>query len=231
MRLRVVSWNLHGCVGGDRRFDPRRTADALGALAPDLELLQEVGDNRGIHPPVDQADTLARTLGLSCAIGLTLRSSRHGYGNVTLTRLPVLDTESVDLSVHGREPRVGLRVVVGRDAFRLTTFNVHLGLGPGERRRQLRKLLPSLDARPLVIGGDFNDFPPGPVTLTFKNHLLDTGARLPHSRTFPSYYPLLRLDRIYVSPATHVLSARVERSATSAVASDHLPLVVDLELA
>ena len=228
MRLRVVSWNLHGCVGTDCRFDPRRTADALGALAPDRALA------RGRRQPRDpSARRPGRHAGphprLSCAIGLTLRSSRHGYGNATLTRLPVLDTESIDLSVHGREPRIGLRVVVGRDAFRLTTFNVHLGLGPGERRRQLRKLLPSLDARPLVIGGDFNDFPPGPVTLTFKNHLLDTGARLPHSRTFPSYYPL-RLDRIYVSPATHVLSARVERSATSAVASDH-SLVVDLELA
>ena len=55
MRLRVVTWNVHGCVGTDGRFDPTRTADALRALAPDVALLQEVGDNRGVHPPIDQA--------------------------------------------------------------------------------------------------------------------------------------------------------------------------------
>ena len=55
MRVRVVSWNVHGCVGTDGRFLPERTAEALAALAPDVALLQEVGDNRGVHPPIDQA--------------------------------------------------------------------------------------------------------------------------------------------------------------------------------
>ena len=58
MRVRLVSWNVHGCVGTDRRFEPHRTADALARLCPDVALLQEVGDNRGVHPPVDQAATL-----------------------------------------------------------------------------------------------------------------------------------------------------------------------------
>lgn len=239
MRLRVVSWNVHGCVGPDRRFDPWRTAAALFALAPDLALLQEVGDNRGIHPPIDQADILARALGAGSAVGITLRASQHGYGNVTLTRLELAETETFDLSVIGREPRVCLRAVVAAGALRLTTLNVHLGLGPGERRRQLAQLLPALyrageagpaPVEPLVMGGDFNDFPPGPVSLTLRDRLIDVGARLPRSRTFPSFYPLLRLDRVYVSPRTRVRAARVDRSRLSSAASDHLPLVVDLEL-
>src|SRR6478672_3088814 len=133
MRLRVVTWNVHGCVGIDRVFDPHRTAAALGTLQPDVALLQEVGDNTGVHPPIDQASHLANELGLTCAVGITLRASEHGYGNATLTRLPVLDSESVDLSYVGREPRLCLRVVVGRDGLRLTTLNVHLGLGADER--------------------------------------------------------------------------------------------------
>ena len=63
MRLRVVSWNVHGCVGTDRRFAPDRTAEVLRALRPDVALLQEVGDSRGVHPPVDQAESLATRWG------------------------------------------------------------------------------------------------------------------------------------------------------------------------
>jgi len=229
MRLRIVSWNVHGCVGTDGVFDPARTASVLRTLAPDVALLQEVGDNRGVHPPVDQADVLAHELGMTCAVGITLRASRHGYGNCTLTRLPVLDSESVDLSYAGREPRLCLRVVLGRDELRLTTLNVHLGLGADERRHQLQQLLPTIDgAHPLVMGGDFNDFPPGPVSLTLHHRLSDAARGC--GRTFPSRFALLRLDRLYLSPELAALDARVERSREVRTVSDHLPVVCDVEV-
>jgi endonuclease/exonuclease/phosphatase family metal-dependent hydrolase len=232
MRLRVVSWNVHGCVGTDGRFDPLRTARALAALTPDVALLQEVGDARGIHPPIDQATTLADALGLSCAVGTTLRASVHGYGNATLTRLPLVDSDSIDLSVWGREPRLALRAVIGGDPLALTTLNVHLGLGADERRRQLRALLPVVihGAPPLVMGGDFNDFPPGPVSLTLRSWLHDTTRAQRRSRTFPSWWPLLRLDRVYVTPTLAVRAVAVARAASLRAASDHLPVVIDLEL-
>jgi endonuclease/exonuclease/phosphatase family metal-dependent hydrolase len=254
--MRVVSWNVHGCVGVDRRFDPVRTARALAALAPDVALLQEVGDSRGVHPPVDQATTIADELGLTCALGITMPREPYGYGNATLSRFPVLDSETFDLSVRGREPRACLRVVVGRDELKLVTVNVHLGLGASERRRQLRLLVdaPLVGALgppprgwlrrrpvgdggrvvPLVLGGDFNDFPPGPVSRTFGARLVDVGAGpAPFfwRRTFPSWRPLLRLDRVYVSRAVRVVGWRVDHSAAVRAASDHLPLVVDVEVA
>jgi endonuclease/exonuclease/phosphatase family metal-dependent hydrolase len=252
-RLRVVTWNVHGCVGADRRFDPGRVAVALDALAPDVALLQEVGDSRGVHPPIDQATAIANALGLTCAVGITMPREPFGYGNATLSRYPVLDSETFDLSVRGREPRACLRVVVGRDELRLVTLNVHLGLGAGERRHQLRILVDAAlagalgparggwfrRARPigevpsvaLVMGGDFNDFPPGPVSRTFGERLLDAGARLPLQRTFPASRPLLRLDRVYVSHAVHVIATRVDRSPAARAASDHLPVVVEVEVA
>jgi endonuclease/exonuclease/phosphatase family metal-dependent hydrolase len=233
MRLRVVTWNVHGCVGIDRVFDPHRTAAALGTLRPDVALLQEVGDNTGVHPPIDQASHLANELGLTCAVGITLRASEHGYGNATLTRLPVLDSESVDLSYVGREPRLCLRVVVGRDGLRLTTLNVHLGLGAGERRHQLGQLLPTIDRpadHPLVMGGDFNDVPPGPVTFTLHRRLRDAARGTRRPRTFPSRFPLFRLDRLYTSFDVRVGAVYVDRSPLFRRASDHLPVVCDLDV-
>jgi len=261
MRVRVVSWNVHGCVGTDGKFTPERTAEALGALGPDVALLQEVGDNRGIHPPIDQASSLATALGLGCAVGITMPREPFGYGNCTLSRWAVLDSSTVDLSYAGREPRACLRTVLGHDQFRLTTLNVHLGLGASERRYQLGRMLEVLLVdhageqvrrhrqlpwlwrwrkadvdklatlpEPLVLAGDFNDFPPGPVSRTLANRLTDVGARIPSRRTFPSRRPLLRLDRVYTSRAVAVHQVHVARSTLLRVASDHLPVVVDLEV-
>lgn len=230
-RLRVVSWNVHGCVGTDRLFAPERIAAWLRALAPDIVLLQEVGDIRGVHPPVDQASTIAEALGFSCAVGITVRTGPYGYGNATLTRFTVVESESIDLSVWGREPRLALRAVIGYDALRIITLNVHLGLGPEERRTQLRRLLPALDSQlgheAVLMGGDFNDFPPGPVTLTLRHRMVDAAARIKKSRTFPSRRPLLRLDRLYVGPGARVAAARVVSEGDIRVASDHLPVLVD----
>jgi len=262
MRVRVVSWNVHGCVGTDGKFTPERTAEALAALAPDVALLQEVGDNRGIHPPIDQATTLAAALGLHCAIGITMPREPYGYGNCTLSRWPILDSSTVDLSYVGREPRACLRAVVGHDELRVTTLNVHLGLGASERRYQLGRILETLLAdyaeeqvrhhrqlpwlwrwrkvdvdklaalqEPLVLAGDFNDFPPGPVTRTLANRLHDVGARIAGRATFPSRRPLLRLDRVYTSRAVDIARCSVARTPLVRAASDHLPLVVDVEVA
>jgi endonuclease/exonuclease/phosphatase family metal-dependent hydrolase len=262
MRVRVVSWNVHGCVGTDGKWDPERVAAVLRALDPDVAMLQEVGDNRGIHPPIDQATTLADALSMFCAVGITMPREPFGYGLCTLARHALLETHTYDLSVRGREPRMCLRVVVGGDELRLVTMNVHLGLGPGERRRQLGVMLEALLAdyaveqvarhrrlpwlwrwqrrdvdklvtlkEPLVLAGDFNDFPPGPVSRTLANRLNDVCAGRPQRRTFPSARPLLRLDRVYTSRAVGVVDARVDRSSLARLASDHLPIVAELEVA
>src|SRR5262245_40523123 len=105
MRLRVVSWNVHGCVGIDGKFSPERIAEGLATLAPDVALLQEVGDSRGRHPPIDQAAHVAGALGLNCAVGITMPREPYGYGNCSLSRWPIVDSHTVDLSYIGREPR------------------------------------------------------------------------------------------------------------------------------
>ena len=48
--------------------------------------------------------------------------------------------------------------------------------------------------------------------------------------TFPSALPLLRLDRAYVGSAVRVLGCAVHDSRLARLASDHLPVLVDLEV-
>lgn len=240
MRLRVVTWNVHGCVGSDGRFAPDRTARVLVELRPDLVLLQEVGDAWGAHPPLDQAQLLANALEMDSALGVTLPGEPHGYGNVTLTHLPVVETATVDLSVVGREPRVCLVVKLRCEAERsdLRVVNLHLGLSRRERRTQLAVLVdetgPLLgdSSWPLVLGGDLNDWFPSGVTRALAHHFDDAAlcfARRP-AATFPSSLPLLRLDRLYVSHSLAICRCLVVRSPLASSASDHLPLLADLEL-
>jgi endonuclease/exonuclease/phosphatase family metal-dependent hydrolase len=135
--------------------------------------------------------------------------------------------------VHGYEPRACLCLSIGVAGLRAA--NVHLGLGRHERRRQLRMLLaetgPQLHGGgPMLLGGDFNDWPPGPVTSTLEATFVDVArrraARPP--KTFPSWLPLLRLDRLYLAGRIDVLGCEVDASAQARAASDHLPLIAEI---
>jgi endonuclease/exonuclease/phosphatase family metal-dependent hydrolase len=231
--MRVVSWNIHGCVGSDRRFDPERVARVLARLQPEVVLLQEVGEAHGRQSQVDQAQLLSRQLGMICAVGITVEAGPFGYGLATLCRGPILEADTYDLSVRGYEPRACLRIITGFGMARLTVLNAHLGLAWGERRRQLDRMLGAdgplgRPPAPFVLAGDFNDWPPGPVTRMLGRRLVDAGAG--RGRTFPSLLPAVRLDRIYSGRGLRVVLCIVVRTREARLASDHLPVCADLAL-
>ena len=228
--MRVVSWNIHGSVGIDGRFDPERVARVLARLEPDVVMLQEVGDRHGRQNQIDQAELLARELGMICAVGITIEAGPFGYGLATLCRFPLLESATVDLSVTGREPRACLRVVSAIGEARLSLYNVHLGLAWGERRRQLERMLEhdgplGRAPAPMLLAGDFNDWPPGRVTRLLGRRLVDVGRG--RGRTFPARFPAFRLDRIYTGRGVRVTDCHV---ASAHGASDHRPVIADLEL-
>jgi endonuclease/exonuclease/phosphatase family metal-dependent hydrolase len=230
--IRVASYNVHGGVGADGRFDLDRIAAVLAELEADVILLQEVGDHLGRAPTVNQAHALAAARGMRYAAGYTMPGGPWGYGNVVLVRGEVRTSRRFDLSIRGREPRACLRVDVTLEAGPLlTVVAVHLGLAWGERRRQIDQLLgeggPIAGVEgPLVLGGDFNDWPPGPATRLLGRAFLDAAwPSLDFRGTFPARLPLLRLDRLYSAGPLEVLDYRVHRSPLARIASDHLPIV------
>ncbi len=236
MPLRIVTWNVHGGLGADGRRDPERVAGVLDEVRPDVAGLQEVGWPSAGAP--DPAAALARITGLAGAFGPT--HLRHGwaFGNAILSRHPIEATRSYDLTVRGREPRGCLRADVAVDGMALHLFACHLGLDWRERRRQAAQLL-SADilrdaalAHPLVLLGDFNAWSNrSAVPRWLRRQLVDCAVAAREERaTFPSAFPLLRLDRAFVGPAVRVLSSWVHDSPLARLASDHLPLVAEIEL-
>ncbi len=240
MRIRVATYNIHKGRGLDGRVRIERIARVLGAVHADIVALQEVVSAEGAAPEDHQARYLAEQFGYYFAIGETRKYRGAAYGNVTLSRWKFERTRQVDLSVRGgREQRGALRADIRLGQQLVHLFNIHLGTGHLERRKQARRLvdlelLKGIDiSGPRIVLGDFNEWTWGLVTRTLKTefHLTDLRAHLRRIRSYPSGLPLLHLDHIYYDEHFQVESAKFFRSRLSLVASDHLPLMADLVLA
>lgn len=237
MGLTLVSYNMHSGIGTDGRFDLERVGEVLREIDADLIALQEVGDYRGVTPRNDHPEHLARQLGLHLAFGPNVERGGRRYGNAILSRLPILRSRNYDLSVGRSEPRGALRCDLDLGAGQqLHLFCLHLGLGILERRKQESLLLSSDILRdavrsvPIVVCGDFNYWGPGAVRGLARQAIHDVALELKQrERTFPSRFPLLRLDRIYVDEGVVPVSLQTHRTPLSARASDHLPLVMRFE--
>ena len=223
--MRVLTYNVHKCRGLDGRASARRIAEVLREIDGDVAALQEVLD--------DQAEAIAAELGLAFAIGENRKHRGRAYGNVVLSRFPILATRNYDLSVRGREERGCLRVDIDAGGRPLHVFNVHLGTALIERRHQGRKLIaPELLAdealeSPRIVLGDFNEWTTGLATKLLRSHMesADVRGHLRRSRTYPGLLPFLHLDHIYYDPALQLESLSLCRTRKALVASDHLPLV------
>src|SRR2546423_8427935 len=141
MKLRVVTYNVHRCRGMDRRVRPPRIGEVLGEINADVIALQEVLSIPDGRPEDDQARFIAEQLKLLHAVGGTRRLRGGIYGNVILSRWPILDTRNYDISVRGREQRGCLRADVEVGGHLLHVFNVHLGTAYLEPRHQGRRLI------------------------------------------------------------------------------------------
>lgn len=227
-RLRVVSYNVHACIGRDGSFAPGRIAGVLAELDADFIALQEVED-RDVHG-LTVSDFLAAELGMHAYRGPTLARGDADYGNLLLSKRVADDVRRHDLSVTSREPRGAIETLYTIGETRLSLTVTHLGLSGMERRRQLVQLLEHLDrvdADVCVLAGDLNEW--RPISAVHRQ-LMQRFGPPPRLRTFPSNRPLLALDRIYVAPRASIAALRADRSAAARIASDHLPAVCDIRL-
>jgi len=233
--LTVASYNIHRCYGRDGRHDPDRIAAVILELDADVVALQEVEsmprEEAGAEQAgLDQFEYLAAATGFGVIPGPTLLNHRAQYGNVLLTRHPVIAVRRIDLSVPGREPRGALDADLDVAGHGVRVIATHFGLRAAERRRQVARLLEALARdrdRTTVLLGDFNEWQPyGRVLRAIEAHL----GRGSAVRTFPAGRPMFALDRIWVQPRAALATVRVHLSPRSRMASDHLPICASLTL-
>jgi endonuclease/exonuclease/phosphatase family metal-dependent hydrolase len=244
LKLRLVTYNIHKCRGLDRRVSAERIISVLAPLDADILCLQEVVNApempgaRGIWKN-DQCSEIARAFPTHTPVFGANRPLHGGtYGNLTLSRLPILSHHNHDLTSR-REERGALQTDIALGPHTLHLFNVHLGTGLYERRRQSRLLLgekvlgnPALHP-PRLLVGDLNEWTRGLTTrlllTTFQTfrprHTLNVPA------TYPGVLPLVTLDHCFYEPPLELHATRLVRTRTALVASDHLPLIADFTVA
>ena len=158
------------------------------------------------------------------------------FGNVVLSRLPITHHSQYDLSWKTCEPRNCQRVDISAGDGTLHLYNVHLGTALRERRYQASRLSTILTDRrvgsPKIVLGDFNEWLKGLATAVLREQLqsVDLRAHLKRRRTYPGVFPVLHLDHIYYDGELTVDRIELPRTRLSLIASDHLPLVADIDL-
>jgi endonuclease/exonuclease/phosphatase family metal-dependent hydrolase len=234
--IRVATYNVHKCIGMDRKLLPGRIAEVIAEFHPDVIGLQEVLSLDTLRREDHQAQYLAEALGMHVALGEVRQLYGGAYGNVVLSRFPVHNFCTFDLSAPGQERRGCVRTdVILPPGDVLHLFNFHLGTGFMERRWQARRILETELIRsrdlqgPRVVVGDFNEWTRGLVSAMFAAELrgADIRMHLKWRRTYPGFLPFLHLDHIYYDHDLVLDHVFLHKSRKALVASDHLPLVAD----
>ena len=225
VRLRVVTYNIHRGRGLDGRERIDRIAAILSAVNADVIALQEVFQR--------QASALAEATGTAAVFGPTRRLPEGLYGNLCLSRLPVLRHARYSLTCRPFEPRGCLRADVDLgEGPPLHVLNVHLGLSYRERIRQVRMLSQALGQAtlqgPQLLLGDFNEWFNGEASRLLRARFGDPNGHRYRVPTHPSPLPVFPLDRIYHGAGVQVVRMGVHRSRLARVASDHLPAYADV---
>ena len=216
----VASYNIHKYRGIDGVFDPERVARVIRELRAEIVGLQEIDS---LFFQMEKcAGLLSEKAGMEVVLGPT-RRNRANFGNALVTSYPVKDVRYIDLSVAGRQPRGALDVDLLVKGETIRVIVAHLGLGLGERRRQIRRLLDVFCQqrdRMEIMLGDFNEW----VPMVNLHHVHNFFGKSPPLRTFPSFMPVLPLDRIWVRPVESLVSLSAHKTPLSRMASDHLPV-------
>jgi endonuclease/exonuclease/phosphatase family metal-dependent hydrolase len=231
--LRVATYNVHACVGTDGRYDPGRIATVIGELDADVVALQEFTYPASVALETRNPVFFAALDRYECALGPTRQRPRQAamecFGNAVLTRYPIFEVHRIDLSMERREPRGALAATIDLGGAKLHVLATHLGLRIRERRFQVRQILDYLDSvrdSPVVVLGDFNDWLPGRSAA----HVLDRRlGRPPRPATFPVAWPLVALDRVWVQPRHALQRISVHATPIARLASDHLPVVAEID--
>lgn len=238
--LRVMSYNVHSCVGMDSKVAPERIARVIARYRPDVVALQELdmGKRRTLH--VHQAERIAELLNMKYDFHCAMQVDEEEYGDAILTHLPIRNSRKgllgTRLTRYGSEPRGVQWLTLDFGGVDVQVFNTHLGLYSAERRQQVELLLSDQwlshdECRgPVIVCGDFNATPNSPAMRRLALHLDDvqslvSGARL---STFPARMPAMCIDHILVRGVESVAGVKVPGTELTRLASDHLPILVDV---
>jgi len=86
---------------------------------------------------------------------------------------------------------------------------------------------------PVILCGDFNALPLSSTCRRLSGRFKDVQVEAQHHRpqhTYSSRFPTLRIDHIFISPGLEVTGVKIPQSELARLASDHLPLMAEVQI-
>jgi endonuclease/exonuclease/phosphatase family metal-dependent hydrolase len=233
--LRVMTYNIHVGIGMDKKLDLARIAGVINAQHPDLVGLQEV--DRGVQRTqrIDEIVEIARSTRMNYDFAFNLRYQGGQYGVAILSRFPIVAMEHrLYQNTREAERRGFIRgeVRIGGRTVNFVTTHLDYQYEDG-RLFEAQQLLAALkDVKgPLIVVGDFNDTPSGQAYQLMRSQFEDAWARVRvegEGFSYPTDKPSKRIDYIFFRSMDRVRAKRAWLVGTEA--SDHVPVVADLEI-
>ncbi len=231
--LRCLTYNIHHAEGVDGKLDLERIASVIRQSNADLVALQEVDQSVQRTGNVDQPDELARLTGMHVVFGGNIPLQGGHYGNAVLSRFPIVQQQNIPLpNLNQGEQRGVLDLVVSTPQGHLRILATHLDHRPNHQERiasigKIAELVSQSPELPTLLLGDLNatwDSPPMQDARSIWHPSHD--RELP---TIPAAEPNRQIDYVLFQPADRFRVKTCDVIA-EAVASDHRPLVAEIEL-
>ena len=245
--IKVLTYNIHkGFSIGNTRFILHEIRESLRTVDADVVFLQEIYGEKQISnnrfddwPTNSQFEFLADEVWHHHAYGKNAIYKAGHHGNAILSKHPFVEWENIDVSIMKKASRSLLHgtIQVPGSEKKIHIICIHLGLFERERENQLTTLSERIASHvpaeePLIIAGDFNDWRGRAeqhlhddlgVTEVFKE---TNGA---YARTFPAWFPLLSMDRIYYRGLELIDCSHLQGQPWGRL-SDHTPLLAEFKM-
>jgi len=234
--FRVMTYNIQHGAGADNKIDFARTAAAINAEHPDIVALEEVDKGVLRTDKRDLTAELAALTGLTGYFSNNFNFQGGEYGNAVLTRFPILEqTNTHYVMLRPKEQRGIIQLTLDVHGRRMLFMVTHIDYRRENEERllnvaEIKSVIAQHPGLPMILCGDFNDFPNTPVYNAMRQSFDDTWDLIGQGNgwTFPSPKPKERIDYIWLSPDKSVEPLKVWVPDTQA--SDHRPLVGDFRL-
>ncbi|MGW8168636.1 MAG: endonuclease/exonuclease/phosphatase family protein [Sulfurovaceae bacterium] len=254
--ITVATYNIHKAHSMARGCRLNVLKEAISEINVDIVFLQEVQDiNIKRHNDSFGHEVSSQTSELQgeqypyAAYGANAFYEHGHHGNAILSKYPIKTWQNIDVSDHKLEQRGVLHAIVEHPKYgEIHAICTHFGLFKVSRVRQAKALVEHirhsiLDNMPLVIAGDFNDWnlhvhhiltgelalEDAIETMQQQTRKKDIAKKAPLGRTFPSFIPWFKLDRLYVR-GFQIAEAHVKSGLKWHARSDHMPIQARLTI-
>ncbi len=238
----LLSYNIH------KGFNLTKTQYTLDLIkksiqesGADILCLQEVcGPNHHpvkeqLHPIHTQFEFLADGVWPHYAYGKNAVYVQGHHGNAILSKFPIESFHNLDISTNALEKRGLLHAkITWPQVGSLHVMTAHLNLLHSGRMKQCSHIAEYIQDSVgpkdhLVLAGDFNDWQES-LSKEFASRIQLKEAfyehHQKHAKTFPSIFPLLKLDRIYFRNLSAMRAVSFVGSPWREL-SDHCPLLAE----